>query len=112
MSELSIIELPGQLINALQHPADNCFFIDGDCIEDKATFLNEFAIKLKFPDYFGFNWDAFADCMTDLAWLNTDSGFFLIIYKNPYKFRSNNPCEWEIANSILLDAMSYWKKIA
>ena len=26
--------------------------------------------KLFFPSYFGFNWDAFHDCMRDFEWLN------------------------------------------
>ena len=25
---------------------------------------------LSFPDYFGWNWDAFDECITDLSWLD------------------------------------------
>jgi len=36
---------------------------------DKATLLARFAAALHFPDWFGHNWDALSDCLTDLSWL-------------------------------------------
>lgn len=38
-------------------------------IESKETLLNVFDQGLSFPDYFGSNWDAFNDCLTDLSWI-------------------------------------------
>ncbi|MHC2334745.1 barstar family protein [Bradyrhizobium sp. USDA 4454] len=35
----------------------------------KATLLATLAAQLKFPDYFGTNWDAFEECICDLSWL-------------------------------------------
>lgn len=87
---------------------DSCFFIEGNNIKDKSSFLNEFAKKFKFPETFGFNWDAFSDSMTDLSWLNLDNGL-LIVCNNFSKFRNSNPNEWKIANEILLNSMDYWK---
>jgi RNAse (barnase) inhibitor barstar len=40
----------------------------------KAAFLDEAAAALQFPYYFGNNWDAFYDCVTDLSWLHAESG--------------------------------------
>ena len=81
--------------------------IDGARIRDKETFLEEFARELKFPDYFGNNWDAFEECMKDLAWLQAEG--VLLIYRDSGSFRNSCPDEWTIASGILLDAVEYWE---
>ena len=43
--------------------------VDLEHCTDKATLLARFAAALQFPDWFGHNWDALADCITDLSWL-------------------------------------------
>lgn len=40
----------------------------GGC-DDKAGLLARIAAALHFPDWFGHNWDALADCLGDLSWL-------------------------------------------
>ncbi|MGH8692277.1 MAG: barstar family protein [Burkholderiales bacterium] len=35
---------------------------------DKAALLQNIAKALDFPDWFGGNWDALEDCLTDLSW--------------------------------------------
>ena len=37
-------------------------------ITDKAALLRKIAAELGFPDWFGENWDALEDCLTDLTW--------------------------------------------
>ena len=39
-------------------------------IADKEEILNFYAQELNFPEYFGENWDAFNECITDLNWLS------------------------------------------
>jgi hypothetical protein len=36
---------------------------------DKGTLLAQLAEAGRFPDYFGHNWDALAECLCDLSWL-------------------------------------------
>ena len=38
-------------------------------ISDKQRLLEVIATELRFPKYFGFNWDALDECLADLSWL-------------------------------------------
>lgn len=44
----------------------------------RAAFLDEAAAALQFPLYFGGNWDAFYDCLTDLSWLRAEAVVLVI----------------------------------
>jgi RNAse (barnase) inhibitor barstar len=50
----------------------------GARMRDFGGLFDEFATKLRFPPYFGRNYNALKDCLTDLAWLPGDS-YVLII---------------------------------
>ena len=39
-------------------------------IDNKAELFDFFSKKFEFPFYFGENWDALYDCLTDLSWIN------------------------------------------
>lgn len=43
--------------------------VDLDACTDKGALLQRIAASLAFPDWFGRNWDALADCLADLSWL-------------------------------------------
>jgi len=45
---------------------------------DKAALLNNMACALGFPDWFGHNWDALEDCLTDLSWRDAPGHVLLI----------------------------------
>ena len=40
---------------------------------------NEFGAVMQFPDYFGENWGAFKDCLTDLAWMPAKAYVLVIV---------------------------------
>jgi hypothetical protein len=46
---------------------------------DKEALLQRFAAPLEFPDWFGRNWDALEDCLTDLSWYEAD-GYVLLLH--------------------------------
>jgi len=45
---------------------------------DKAALLDNMASALGFPHWFGHNWDALEDCLTDLSWRDAP-GYVLLI---------------------------------
>lgn len=47
-------------------------------VRDKQALLAAIARALDFPDWFGGNWDALEDCLTDLSW-RTASGHLLVL---------------------------------
>lgn len=50
----------------------------GQDVSTKQAFLEEMARGLRFPDYFGRNWDAFEESIQDLKWLPA-KGYVLVI---------------------------------
>jgi RNAse (barnase) inhibitor barstar len=45
------------------------FNINGKLCSTKENLFSTFKTILKFPDYFGNNWDAFDDCIFDMEWI-------------------------------------------
>jgi hypothetical protein len=73
-------------------------------IATKRGLLDQLSSGLRFPDYFGFNWDALEECIRDLSW----------IPPGPVVLRhSDLPLVGDVANSqtylsILSDAVDEW----
>jgi hypothetical protein len=47
-------------------------------VTDKAALLRRIGLRLGFPSWFGENWDALEDCLTDLSWREGD-GHVLVL---------------------------------
>jgi RNAse (barnase) inhibitor barstar len=109
MNALPLADLNLELPEIFSTPYIDFVVIEGRKISDKNSLFKEFSEKLNFPDYFGFNWDAFSDCLTDLSWLEHKNSFF-IIYKETRQFRLANPEDWRIAQDILLETVDYWRE--
>jgi Barstar (barnase inhibitor) len=65
---------------------------------------------LDFPDYFGRNWDAVYDCLTDFNWLPA-AGYVLVL-DGFDKFATNEPEQWNIALKVLRDACAFWQPLS
>lgn len=81
--------------------------IDGQKCRNKKSFFREFAKKMKFPDYFGDNWDAFDECLNDLEWLDCDQ--YVLFIKDFNFIFENDEKNLEIFLNILVDAVEEWK---
>jgi RNAse (barnase) inhibitor barstar len=69
--------------------------------------LDEFARGLDFPQYFGRNWDALEDCLTDLEWLSAEA--FVLIITNADQVLRNSPGELKTLAGILASAAAHWQ---
>lgn len=74
---------------------------------DKADFIAHVSRGMKFPDWFGGNWDAFADCLKDLSWLPA-AGYVVILEKSKH-FCAGHHHEFEEAMDIMAEAAVHWR---
>lgn len=74
--------------------------------EDKSGALDRFARALSFPDWFGGNWDAFADSLGDLSWLPAVG--YLLLIEHAAGWRERDGENFDIALDILNEAANDW----
>ncbi|CAI08582.1 barstar family protein [Aromatoleum aromaticum] len=84
-----VYHLPQRSVEAITRAAHELDFpvlrVDLSDCADKGDFLARVAAGLEFPDWFGHNWDALADCLADMAWLPADG--YVIILEHAEHFR-------------------------
>lgn len=81
--------------------------LDAASMTDLEGLYGEFSAVFKFPDYFGNNFNALSECITDLAWLPA-AGYVLII-KNAEALLNEEPDETlEGLLSVLNNAGEEW----
>lgn len=73
----------------------------------RASTLQEWAAALQFPWYFGQNWDAFDECITDLEWLPGTGYVFFITHAD--QVLSEEPEHFQIMMRALASAAQEWK---
>jgi RNAse (barnase) inhibitor barstar len=73
---------------------------------DKNAFLKAIAKSLRFPDYFGHNWDAFYDCLIDLEHEKGEG--ILLLMREASGFARTEPEEFAAALDTLQDATEFW----
>ena len=83
------------------------FYLDGKKINTKETFLKQAAEAMEFPSYFGTNWDAFDECITDLTWCPAQR--YVILYDHADIFAQAEPTQYQIALDSLNSAKEYWE---
>jgi hypothetical protein len=95
------------IAQAVERHGWRCFYLDGRRIGDKAAFLAASAQAMRFPSYFGSNWDALEECLTDLAW--APAAGYVLLYDHVAHFASAHPTEWATARAILANAVAHWQ---
>jgi RNAse (barnase) inhibitor barstar len=81
--------------------------IDLEGCTDKEDALARFARALRFPDWFGGNWDAFSDCLADLSWMPADG--YLLLLEHATDWRDADATAFGIALELLEQASEAWR---
>jgi RNAse (barnase) inhibitor barstar len=69
---------PEPLIDAAEGIGFAVFHIDLSHAKNKAEMLDAIAQAMSFPDWFGHNFDALADCLDDMAWRPAE-GYLILL---------------------------------
>lgn len=82
--------------------------LDSREARNKEQFLAACARDLRFPRWFGANWDALADCLQDLSWWPASD--CVVLWRGAGHFAASAPDEFATALEIFRDAATYWKQ--
>lgn len=83
------------------------FLIPGSQVTTKQEFLTTLAKSMQFPSYFGQNWDAAYDCITDLGWCPADG--FIVHFDGADSLALSSPEDFAAAIEIFSDATEFWR---
>ncbi len=76
--------------------------------EDSEMVLAQLADTLQFPDWFGQNWDALADCLNDLSWW--PSAGYVLVLEHASEWREIDRAGFDALLEILNEAAARWAK--
>jgi RNAse (barnase) inhibitor barstar len=77
--------------------------------DDKEAVLAAVATALEFPDWFGHNWDALTDCLTDLSWSQAPG--YVLVLSGSGGFASLAPDDFDTLIEILSQASASWSEL-
>ena len=75
-------------------------------VHDKQGFIGLVAKALDFPEWFGGNWDALEDCLTDLSWLKANG--YVVLLENCAEFVKRAPHEFAMSTQVFESVAEYW----
>jgi len=84
------------------------YWLAGQDVTSKEEFLQLCADTFAFPDWFGFNWDALHDCLTDLTWEDPATGH-LVVYAGWQALAQEDPESFATALEIFAEAADLWQ---
>lgn len=80
--------------------------IDCTLVGDRDAGLARMAQALRFPEWFGANWDALQDCLGDLSWLPGPG--YLLLLDHTGGWREGDPDDFAILLDVLETAAADW----
>jgi len=71
--------------------------------KDKSVLMHKIAASLGFPEWFGENWDALEDCLTDLSWREAQG--HVLVFEG-FQFLASD--DLGILIDVLIAAAEFW----
>lgn len=110
MTKHSDGELYSLMYSAVHEKDAYVCYLRGRFCTNLSGFFREVSSGMRFPFYFGWNWNAFDECITDLEWLKF-SGILIIVDNSDLLF-SDEASPTEFKNVLLKHlsiAADYWQ---
>ncbi|MGW1750901.1 barstar family protein [Streptomyces sp. NPDC002092] len=80
--------------------------LDLDGVTDKAGLMDRCVDALQLPGWFGRNWDALVDSLSDISvWPEGAVDGLLVVVRNWQSYAKARPEEWEVAGEVFSAAM-------
>lgn len=74
--------------------------------DDKDTVLSRIAAALRFPEWFGGNWDALADSLNDLSWWPADG--YVLLLEHSHDWQQADPAGFDVLLDICSETAAGW----
>lgn len=109
--QAGVYRLPAQDEEEIVAAARDCRFaifrISLAGVGGKEALLAALARSLAFPDWFGHNWDALEDCLTDMSWRPADG--YLVVLADAHPFHAARRRDFDMTCRIFDAASNYWR---
>ena len=100
-------ELPQELEHAARVGGLRWVAVDASAARTKAQMLGLLGRTLEFPSWFGRNWDALEDCLTDLSWIEQPG---VVIHVTEFgAYAKADPDGFAILLDIFKTSAEYWR---
>lgn len=77
-------------------------------LRDIAAILEKFGAALKLPDWYGANYDALADCLSDLSWQPAPG--YVLLLKGVDELHAHAPQAFDTLNEVLTGVIEGWQQ--
>jgi hypothetical protein len=95
------------IAHAAEHAGWRAFLLDGRAATDKESFLDACVEAFALPAWFGRDWKALEELLTDLSWAPARG--YVVVYDGWGMLARSEPGAWEQAYDVLADAVDAWR---
>lgn len=111
VGQAGVYQVPQQSMAALLSAARATGFathqVDLSSVRDKTALFKHLAAALEFPSWFGHNWDALADCLSDLAWLPANG--YVLLLEHCDGFKASHAEDFGTSLQVFAAAADAWR---